>query len=363
MPMSVWIIAVLLFALAWANGANDVSKGIATLVGSSACTGKRAVYWGTLWTIAGGMAAAVWGGAMVETFSKGLLAPGHALNPALLAGIAGGACAWVALATRFGLPVSTTHALLGGLVGATLAATGPQDVLIFAVVSKALLPLLVSPLIAIALCWSVLLVGRYVAARVPGWQPGCCARETWDANPYACADAVLMTRRDQFLRRVWPVLHWLSGGVTCFARALNDVPKIAAFFILVLALSPESFALDSANSAVMATMAVTLAMGAGSLWGGMRVLRMLAHRVTPLDSARGLVANTGTSLLVLLATPFGLPVSTTHVSTGALIGIRLASGTKPDQQDALSLILFGWIITLPVAACFAAFGVWLQQTL
>lgn len=148
------------------------------------------------------------------------------------------------------------------------------------------------------------------------------------------------------------MMHWLSGGATSFARGLNDVLKIAAF--LVLAMAPGASPELAPQAALGAIALVTLVMGLGSLWGGFRVLHVLANRVTAMDPAQGLVANAGTSLLVLAASPLGLPVSTTHVSTGALMGIRFVEKRLPRQADALRAILFAWVVTLPVAAMLAA---------
>jgi PiT family inorganic phosphate transporter len=108
-----------------------------------------------------------------------------------------------------------------------------------------------------------------------------------------------------------------------------------------------------------AIVAVAATMACGCLWGGFRILNVLAHRVTPLDASSGLVANLGTSMLVMAASPLGLPVSTTHVSAGSLIGVRWLQKTRPTHADALKMILFGWIVTLPIAAAIAASVSWL----
>ena len=201
------------------------------------------------------------------------------------------------------------------------------------------------------LCGGVLGVSRAVARRIPPWRPGCCPREAWHRDPFVCATGPVPPPP---VRRLWLMMHWLSGGATSFARRLNDVPKIAAF--LVLAIVPgASSELAPSQAALGAIALVTLAMGLGSLWGGFRVLHVLANRVTAMDPAQGLVANAGTSLLVLAASPLGLPVSTTHVSTGALmVGIRFVEKRLPRQADALRAILFAWVVTLPVAAMLAA---------
>lgn len=319
-------ILILVLALAWANGANDVSKGIATLVGSGSADAKRAVIWGTFWTVMGGLAAALWGGALVSAFSHAFVTAGLAADLSFVACSVLGAAAWVGAALWIGLPVSTTHALLGGVVGAALPIGGVDALELDAIAHKAALPLLVSPLLAIILCVAMLRAVSIVRRKERSK-----AREVGTAGVS---------------------LHWLSSGATSFARALNDVPKIAAFLILASSIAPVTPLLQS-ESTFLAIVLVTIAMAVGSLWGGFRVLRVLAYQVATVNSDSGVVANLGTSLLVLAASPLGLPVSTTHVSSGALIGVRLAGKKKP-KQDALKNVLFGWIVTLPVAAAFAA---------
>ena len=153
--------------------------------------------------------------------------------------------------------------------------------------------------------------------------------------------------------QLWTTLHWLSSGTTSFARGLNDTPKIAAFLVLAIALAPEASAVHSL-SGVWAVLAVSLAMGLGGLWGGYKILNVLSYRVASMEPGTGLVANTGTSLLVLAATPLGFPVSTTHVSVGALMGVRWAGDSRPGEGDALKLILIGWLITVPAAGMVSA---------
>ncbi len=324
-------ILILVLALAWANGANDVAKGIATLVGSGLADAKRAVIWATFWTVTGGLAAAFWGAALVSAFGRAFVTAGLAADPNFVACSVLGAAGWVGAALWIGLPVSTTHALLGGVVGAALPLAGVDALEHGAIARKAALPLLVSPLLAIILCVAMLEGLRIVSRkkRPKGRETGRAAMS----------------------------LHWLSSGATSFARALNDVPKIAAFLVLASSIAPATPWLQS-ESQFLPIALVTIAMAAGSLWGGFRVLRVLAYRVATVKSGSGVVANLGTSLLVLAASPLGLPVSTTHVSSGALIGVRLVGKQKP-QQDALKNVLFGWIVTLPVAAALAASATWL----
>ena len=353
MTIEVTLVSGLVLMLAWANGANDISKGVATLVGNGTMRARRAVWWGTLWTFVGGLAAMAWGTTLLLTFGGGYLRPGFPITPAFVVSTVAAATTWVFIATRTGLPVSTTHALLGGIVGAALAAAGPEALRATVVANKALVPLLASPLIAVGLCAFFLMLARAVAKRVPAWRPGCCARETWLKNPFACAVPSEGQDASRWAARIWIGLHWLSSGLTSFARGLNDVPKISAFLVLAGAMVP-SHTYETGNNAAWPILAVTMVMALGSLRGGFKVLNILSHRITPLDASSGVVANVGTSALVLAASPLGLPVSTTHVSAGALMGVRWVDKARPTGADALRPILLAWIITFPVAALFAA---------
>lgn len=345
------VVFILVLLLAWANGANDIPKGIATLVGSGASRPLRAIAWATLCTVAGGLVALAWGGDLVNTFSTLFTAADPAAGRRIVAASLCGATAWVVLATRTGLPVSTTHALLGGIVGAVLTGTGASDLNGAVLANKVLVPLLLSPLVAIAACWILLLAARYVAARVPAWKPGCCEHDAWRKNPYVCADNARTDGR-RLNERLWIVLHWFSGGATSFARSLNDVPKIAVFLIIADTLLPVGTGFSGATA--IPIVAVTLTMALGGVWGSLKVLHVLAHRVSRLEPGSGLAANVGTSFLVLAATPLGFPVSTTHVSTGALLGVRWAGHSRPQEADALKWILLGWVVTFPVAAVISA---------
>lgn len=345
------IVFILVLLLAWANGANDIPKGIATLVGSGASRPLRAIAWATLCTVAGGLAALAWGGDLVNTFSTLFTATDPAAGRSIVAASLCGATAWVALATRTGLPVSTTHALLGGIVGAVLAGAGASDLNGAVLANRVLVPLLLSPIVAVAACWLLLLAARYVAARVPAWKPGCCAHDAWRKNPYVCANDAQTSGR-KLNERLWSTLHWFSGGATSFARSLNDVPKIAVFLIIADTLLPDGTGFSGATA--IPIVAVTLTMALGGVWGSLNVLRVLAHRVSRLEPGSGLAANVGTSFLVLAATPLGFPVSTTHVSTGALLGARWAGQSRPQEADALKWILLGWVVTFPIAAVISA---------
>ncbi len=352
------------FVLAWANGANDVSKGIATLVGGRATGYRPAVVWGALWTGAGAVGASVVAESMVRTFGGGLLTAGTTTTvPASLATIVG-AGLWVLLATRTGLPVSTTHAVIGSLVGASLVAYGPAAIRWDAVITKIALPLLLSPMLAaiagaalarvfrgqggIAPMPDCLCVGAEIAARGgPGSAVAIGVRpHVFTGTSAACraasADAVALTA-DR--------VHWITSGAVSFARGLNDTPKLAALLVAT------GMALDAGRGRVAAFAIVAAGMALGSLTGGRRVTRVLAEDVTEMSRHGSLVANAVTAVLVSFGAYAGLPMSTTHVSSGGIIGLGMASGAEAVRWPTVRRILAGWVITLPVAAILAGLGV------
>ncbi|MBI2818096.1 MAG: inorganic phosphate transporter, partial [Acidobacteria bacterium] len=156
MTLAFLLVLALGIFIAYVNGANDVSKGVATLVGSGVSSYKRALLWGTLWTGVGGLIGAVLAGAMLKTFGKGLLANGTVpMLPATVATIIG-AGAWIAVATRTGLPVSTTHAIVGAVAGVGTVAYGFDGLNWVAFGGKVGLPLLLSPVLAVMLTVALL---------------------------------------------------------------------------------------------------------------------------------------------------------------------------------------------------------------
>lgn len=367
--MDVSIVAfVLLLALAFANGANDVSKAIATLVGSGVTGYRTAILWGTAWTVLGAVLSGVIATAMVKTFSQGLLAPGVSASPNLVVAVLVGAMLWVLVASRTGLPVSTTHALTGAIVGAGLIAFGKEGLLWEGIGKKIVLPLILSPLLALALSLVLHPLTRRLAAR---WEGTClCVMPT--ARALVMIDGQGATRtlfQTTILGR--PVMavpaqcdraglsgltvgldsiHWCSSGLASLARGTNDAPKIAA--ILLLGTAIASWSSVAAQSA--ATIGVAVAMGLGSYLGGLRVTKVLAEKVTQMNHSEGLSANLATSSLVFVSALMGLPVSTTHVSSSAIIGIGLLKGVSAVRWTTVRDMVLAWAVTLPVAAFLSA---------
>lgn len=354
------VLVLLTLGLAFANGANDVSKGIATLVGSGTTKYRAAVIWGSLWTVAGGLVAAFASQRLVATFSgKGLL-----VNPstgsAFPLSVACGAIGWLLFANATGLPVSTTHALTGALCGAGIMAAGLSGVAWTGMASKVALPLALSPILSLAV---MLVLSPLLSPVLRRFHRFCVClerRESASAVPAGAAASVtvsdlptvgIVSGSDcppELLVRVNALdsLHWISSGATSFFRGLNDTPKILALGIAVAALWNVGSVAFYAG--------VALAMGLGSALGGFRVTETLATKVTRMSPDEGLLANLTTSALVSAASTWALPVSTTHVSSGAIIGIGAASKASTIRWKTVREILLAWIVTLPVAALLGA---------
>jgi PiT family inorganic phosphate transporter len=367
--------AALLFAtvfLAYSNGANDNFKGVATLFGSDVTDYRRALWWATITTFAGSVCSIFLADALIVTFSGNGLVPDFvAGSPDFLTAVALGAGCTVILATLSGLPISTTHALIGALVGAGVMAVGAE--VDFSILGGSfLLPMLVSPLLAILLGSMVYALFRClriasginkefcicvdgVMQAVPISQPG-------SASALACATApelVLDTIENcttRYTGRVMglPVqslldaMHYLSAGVVSFARGLNDTPKIVALLVALKAFNIES-----------GMLLVAVAMAAGGLLNARKVGHTMARKITPLSHGQGFTANLVTALLVIFASQFGMPVSTTHVSVGSLFGIGLI--TRKGNGAMIGRIVLSWLITLPVAALFGGLAYWIAR--
>lgn len=360
------IILILVCALAFANGANDVSRGIATLIGSGVARYRMAVAWGSVWTGMGALAAAWMAHGLLIRFSaKGFL-DGVVAVPEFFAAAAGGALLWVWLATKSGLPVSTTHAVTGALAGAGLALAGAGELAWSALGLAFLLPLALSPLLAAGLVLLLWPLFRR-AAQTAGGYCVCLQKEMVEAPVSTTGAAAFLQRSDglaggliagsaeqcgqeEVVSRLsfLDAMHWLSAAAISFARGLNDAPKILAL------------AWGAGAVAGIGEMGgfglVALAMTAGSLIGGFRVTDTLANKITRLSPSEGFSANFVTAILVIAASRIGLPLSTTHVNGGSLFGVGLRQGKGSMDGGVVRTILLSWAITLPSGMAFA-FGI------
>jgi inorganic phosphate transporter, PiT family len=336
--MTSWALVILGATLfvAYANGANDNFKGVATLFGSGIADYRTALSWATAATAAGSLAAFFLASNLIAVFQGTGLVPAALLqSPPFLAAVIFGAAATVFAATQIGMPISTTHALTGAWFGSAIMAGGIN---VIPLLQSFFLPLLASPLIAIGLSlvtYSVVRAGLRLAG-VNKETCVCIGNEmlpvtvTGEGMVVASSSSSLRVIVDQkahcvrrFTGSMWGVSaqhlmdcgHFLSAGAVSFARGLNDTPKIVAIGLT-----------GSALEITWAIGFVAFMMALGGLVSARKVAETVSKRITAMEPEQGLSANLVTGFLVIVASKWGLPVSTTHVSCGALFGIGVANG-------------------------------------
>jgi len=302
---------------------------------------------------------------LLKKFSgKGLVPDAIVGSEQFLFAVALGAALTVILATRLGFPISTTHALTGAIIGSGLVAVGNQ--VDFAALGKGfVLPLILSPVLAMAvgaLLYFIFHGARLALGVTKEWCicVGCEERIVAQPQPAsvlamrAVSVAPTLTIddlencRERYAggmlglssQQIMDGGHFLSAGVVSFARGLNDTPKIVAMLLLLKALDIR-----------WGFFAVAVTMAIGGLLNSRRIAETMSHKITAMNHGQGFSANLTTGILVILASFFGLPVSTTHVSVGALFGIGLTTGQA--KPRVMMNIVLSWIITLPCAALIA----------
>lgn len=311
--------ALLLLAVglvAYTNGANANFKGVASLYGSGTTTLRGALWWGTGTTLAGSLAALFLAEGLLKKFSgRGLVPDALVQSPDFIFAVALGAALTSLLATKLGFPVSTTHALVGALVGAGWAGSG-SEVQLSALGKNFVYPLLFSPVVAVLVGGGIYLLLK------------------------------LLRLAPDHRTRTLDALHYLSAGAASFARGLNDTPKMVALLLVAQGFNVR-----------WGFVAIALTIALGALVDADKVAETLGKKVTDLNPGQGFAASLATAALVTTASLHSLPVSTTHVSVGALLGIGVT--TRQAKWRKVVEILMAWVTTLPCAALLAVLSWWL----
>lgn len=368
-----FILIIATVFLAYNNGSNDNFKGVATLYGSGTLGFKTALTIATITTFLGSITAIFIANGLIQSFSgKGLVPQDVAGSMDFLIAVGFGAGFTVLLATRLGFPVSTTHSLVGGLMGAGIMAVG-MDINFSKLGSAFFVPLLVSPFLAFALgailyflfkkskkffnlskesCVCIGKKKQYVPlTQLDNTQINILSSKmniNQDANFH-----IEVSKHEEcvkvYANRVFGIsvqktidnLHILSAAAVSFARGLNDTPKIAGLLV-----AANTFDIKYGMIAIAFGMAI------GGILNSRLVAQTMSKKITKLNHAQGFSANLVTSFLVIVASKFGIPVSTTHVSVGSIFGIGMVS--KNYNSKVIKSILLSWLITLPVGMIFSS---------
>ena len=349
--------------LAFSNGANDNFKGVATLFGSGTTDFKNAINWATITTALGSIVSIFFASVLVKNFSgKGLVPDQLLLTPQFAISVAIGAAITVMLATKIGMPVSTTHGLVGALTGVGMIAVGSNfnfsklGITFF-------LPLIASPFLAAMLSFLLYLLFTNSRKRCGITKDSCvCVSENQKTqianssltmvealNPIEINTGTLQSCSSQYngaivgisAQKTLDISHYISAGAVSFARGLNDTPKMVGLLLLIKSLDIR-----------IGAAAIGVAIAIGGLLNAKKVGETMSTKITEMNHGQGFTANLVTALLVSTASVNGLPVSTTHVSVGSLFGIGMV--TKKVNLKVISEILLSWVLTLPVAAIISA---------
>lgn len=294
--------------LSYAKGANDNFKGVATLFGSRITSYQTAILWATFTTFAGALTSSLFAGQLVQRFSgQGILpeAIAHGHNFHVAVAIATGLT--VMIATSLGLPISTFHSLIGAILGAALVAIGLQAKF-FLLVNYFVLPLFLSSIISIPLGAGIYSLVAYIQPQLS------------------------LPINQNFIN----ISHYISAGIICFAQGFYDTPKIVSLVVII-----EYFSMQGA------IITIAMAMALGGLISSAKIAETISLKITPINDAQGISANITASILVIIASFLGLPLSITHLVIGSIFGVGIIT-EKINKIVALKIFL-AWILTLPTA--------------
>lgn len=316
-------VIVLLVALALAfdfmNGFHDAANSIATIVSTGVLKPHQAVAWAAMFNV---IAIFVFQLKVASTIGKGTIDPG-VVDHHLIFGALVGAITWNIVTWFYGIPSSSSHALIGGLVGAAVAKAG-FGALILAGLLKTLAFIVVSPVLGFLLGSLMMLgVSHLFFRSMPG-------------------------RVDRWFRR----LQLVSAGLYSLGHGGNDAQKtIGIIWMLLLA---SGMAQASEPVPVWVIISCYLAIGMGTLFGGWRIVKTMGQKLTKLKPVGGFCAETGGAITLFLATALGIPVSTTHTITGAIVGVGSTQRVKGVRWGLASGIVWAWVLTIPASAIVAA---------
>jgi PiT family inorganic phosphate transporter len=307
------------------NGFHDTANAVATSVSTRALTPRMAVFIAAVANLGGAFVTT----AVAKTVGKGIIDTGLATEQTILAAVIG-AIAWNLITWWFGLPSSSSHALIGGLIGAALVQSGSKGVEWHGVAHKVAFPALVAPTVAFLLAFALLLAIFWVFK----WMTPGVANRTFRLGQLA------------------------SGTWMAFTHGANDAQKTMG--VIALALYTHH-SIDSFYIPTWVKIAAGVSIGAGTYVGGWRIMRTLGQRVIALEPASGFAAQTTAGATIYVATHFGYPLSTTHVISGAVMGAGATKRLSAVRWGVAGNIVFAWILTIPAAALVAAAVYWPLQ--
>ena len=322
---TVLFLIVVALAFDFMNGMHDSANAIATVVSTRVLKPVQAVLWAGFFNF---VAFFLFEAHVASTVGKGIISPDLVDNPVVFGALAG-AIAWNVITWLAGIPSSSSHALVGGIVGAGMAKAGPSAI-VWGGLSKTIYAIVLSPFTGFLIAIVLMILASWAFAK---------------ANP---------TYADGIFRK----LQLVSSALYSIGHGSNDAQKTAGV-IAVLLYSNHVYKQFTVPS--WAIFACYVTMGLGTMLGGWRIVHTMGSKITKLSPMQGACANTAGAITLFMATGLGIPVSTTHTITGAIIGAGTARRASSVRWGLASSIVWAWLITMPAAAFMSAVFYWLAH--
>jgi PiT family inorganic phosphate transporter len=326
---SLWLVVmlvVLAVAFDFMNGFHDAANSIATVVSTGVLKPTTAVVFAAFFNL---VAIGIFHLSVAATVGKGIVHPG-VVDTHVVFGALVGAITWNVLTWYYGIPSSSSHALIGGIVGAVMAKSGAGS-LIAAGIWKTVLFIFVSPLLGFLLGSLMMLLVSWLFRH---------------ARP---------SKVDRWFRR----LQLVSAGAYSLGHGGNDAQKtIGIIWMLLIATGYTAAGASSPPTWVIITCYTAIALG--TMFGGWRIVKTMGQKITKLKPVGGFCAETGGAITLFLATAMGIPVSTTHTITGAIVGVGSTQRASAVRWGVAGNIVWAWIFTIPASAFVAAIAYWVS---
>ena len=322
LPILVGLIAVALL-FDFLNGLHDAANSIATIVSTRVLRPQFAVFWAAFFNF---VAFLVFGLHVAQTIGTGIIDPAIVDAQVIFAALVG-AIVWNIVTWALGIPSSSSHALIGGLFGAGVAKAG-LSAAVWSGLSKTVIAIVLSPLVGFLLAMVLVAVVSWASVR---------------STPFA-------------VDRAFRILQFASASLYSLGHGGNDAQKTMGIIAVLL------FSQGQLGGEFYVPFWVVLscqaAMAMGTLMGGWRIVRTMGLRITKLTPMQGFCAETGGAATLFMATFLGVPVSTTHTITGAIVGVGAARRLSAVRWNVASSIVYAWVITMPASAIVAALTWW-----
>ena len=315
------LLVVLALAFDFMNGFHDAANSIATIVSTRVLKPHHAVLWAASFNF---LAYFMFHLTVASTIGKGTI-DAAIVDHVVVFGALIGAIVWNIITWYYGIPSSSSHALIGGLIGAALAKVGPSG-LIMSGVLKICAFIFIAPVLGFVLGGGLMVI------------------VAWLCRPLS------QRKVDRVFRR----MQLLSAAAYSLGHGGNDAQKTIGIIWMLLIAAGYMSNTDPVPGWVV--ISCYTAMGVGTLFGGWRIVRTMGNRITQLNQSRGFCANSGGAITLFLATAMGIPVSTTHTITGAIAGVGSTRGTRRVRWGVAGNIVWAWILTIPCSALIAAFA-------